>query len=386
MAEKLSLRTNANGDIYVYVEDTVGNSLAFGADNPNGVIALNTLATPNVVPSSPSANITIDPSTNGNILFRPHGSGKSEFNTGNVQITEKSLYLPHTDNSGVNGIIFTNDPNLGYQRTIAFPDDWNVYIGKGVGGVGPWPNPVGVSYNVIIGAEGSFNAVVNPSLHNVGIGQGTFQDFTGGSSNIAIGRFTLSSITTGSGNIGLGHSSGSALTTNDSDNVCISSVGVSGDNGVIRIGTNGTQVSTFITGIYGVTPVDTPQMVVIDDLDNLGTQPIPFGVYWVEITGPSATMSPNMGYIANNGGGVTLTLPSSASQGSIIEVVGKGSGGWTIAQNVGQTIVWDTAISTTTGAGGSMNSTDGNDYVQLLCITTDTDFMVLASKGNLNLV
>jgi hypothetical protein len=42
-------------------------------------------------------------------------------------------------------------------------------------------------------------------------------------------------------------------------------------------------------------------------------------------------MASNIGYIANSGSLLTLTLPSTSTVGDTIRVTGKGSGGWTIA-------------------------------------------------------
>lgn len=354
MAEKLSLRTDANGNIYVYVEDTAGASLAFGADSANSVVALNTSPTANVQPDESTANMTIDPSANGDVLFRPHGTGKTEFNTGNVQITEKSLYLPHTSNDGADGCIFTNDTFLGYQRTISFPDDWNIYIGKGVGGVGTYPNVVGVGYNVIIGSEGSFNIVANPSLHNIGIGQGTFQDFTGGSLNIAIGRLTLSSIVSGANNIAIGSSAGSALSGSNSNNVCIANEGVSGDSGVIRIGTNAIQNTAFVQGIHGVTPAGvSQQLMIIDSVGQIGsTSGGSFGINTIHtesgdaVPAAGAVTITGGNNIGTSGAGSTVTV-------TVDNIVGQTNGGASIVPFVATATG---NISETPGGAATMNS------------------------------
>jgi len=45
---------------------------------------------------------------------------------------------------------------------------------------------------------------------------------------------------------------GSALTVANSNNICIGTAGVAGDSGEIRIGTSGTHVKNFQTGIHGM--------------------------------------------------------------------------------------------------------------------------------------
>lgn len=106
---------------------------------------------------------------------------------------------------------------------------------------------------------------------------------------------------------------------------------------------------------------------------------------WTEVTGTSQAASVNNGYILNNAGLVTLTLPATAAVGEIIEVSGKGAGGWLVAQNSGQAIHFGNT-NTTTGVAGSLASTNRYDTVKLLCITANTDFIVLSNIGNLTVV
>lgn len=103
---------------------------------------------------------------------------------------------------------------------------------------------------------------------------------------------------------------------------------------------------------------------------------------WVEVTGTSQAAAVNTGYILNNGSLVTLTLPSTAAVGDIVRVAGKGSGGWRVAQNAGQTIHYGN-VDSTTGAGGRLDSTNRYDSIELLCTVADTDFTVLSSVGNI---
>ena len=84
-------------------------------------------------------------------------------------------------------------------------------------------------------------------------------------------------------------------------------------------------------------------------------------------------MDVNNGYIASNLGLVTMTLPSVSSVGDLVWVIGKGPGGWQIAQNSGQTIYLGNS-STTSGVGGHLDSSNQFDAIQLLCITANTDW------------
>lgn len=78
-----------------------------------------------------------------------------------------------------------------------------------------------------------------------------------GSNNVAIGTSALPGITTGTGNVALGNSAGSLLSGSDSNNLCLASLGVNGDNNIIRIGMV-THSSTFIEGIYNSPPTSNP--------------------------------------------------------------------------------------------------------------------------------
>jgi hypothetical protein len=109
------------------------------------------------------------------------------------------------------------------------------------------------------------------------------------------------------------------------------------------------------------------------------------GMTWTEETGATLALAVNNGYILNRGTAITATLPASAAVGDIIGIVGSGSGGWIIAQNSGQTIHFGNQ-NTTTGAGGSLASTNRYDCLEIICNVTDTDFVVRSSMGNITFV
>lgn len=105
-------------------------------------------------------------------------------------------------------------------------------------------------------------------------------------------------------------------------------------------------------------------------------------VSWTEVTGTSQSASVDNGYIANNAALVTITLPDTAAVGSVVKVVGKGAGGWKVAQNASETIHFGSS-DTTTGTGGYLQSTNQYDAVELVCITANTDWVVISSIGNI---
>jgi hypothetical protein len=107
---------------------------------------------------------------------------------------------------------------------------------------------------------------------------------------------------------------------------------------------------------------------------------------WVDVITTPVNLIANMSYVSDTGATLTsFTLPSTAAFGTIIQVAGKSSGGWTIAQNTGQTIHFGN-LSTTTGTSGSLSSSNQNDYVRILCTIANTTWNVIGSIGNITIV
>ena len=92
---------------------------------------------------------------------------------------------------------------------------------------------------------------------------------------------------------------------------------------------------------------------------------------WNTVTGTSATMAVNSGYLPNNVGLVTLTLPTSSVVGDEIAISGQGAGGWIIAQGAGQQVQVG-ATASTLGAGGSVASSNRYDSIRLVCMVAST--------------
>lgn len=105
---------------------------------------------------------------------------------------------------------------------------------------------------------------------------------------------------------------------------------------------------------------------------------------WNETTGTSQSLIIRNGYVANNAALVTFTLPTNGAIGDTIKVVGKGAGGWRIAQNASQFIQFGNKV-TTTGTGGRLDSTNRYDCVEFICTTTNTGWLVINSVGNISL-
>lgn len=109
------------------------------------------------------------------------------------------------------------------------------------------------------------------------------------------------------------------------------------------------------------------------------------GIGWNHIITTSATMIAEAGYVADNAGLVTLTLPIVSAFGAIIYVQGFGAGGWKVAQNPGQQIRIGNAASTV-GNTGFIASTNQYDSITLLCVVANTTFISLGGpEGNITL-
>lgn len=110
------------------------------------------------------------------------------------------------------------------------------------------------------------------------------------------------------------------------------------------------------------------------------------GLSWSVVTGTTQAAAVNNGYIANNAGQVTVTLPSTSAVGDIVAVTGiNNATGWKVAQNAGNQIFFGTS-NTTAGTGGSLTSTATRDAVTLLCVSANANWQVLNSVGNITVV
>ena len=151
-------------------------------------------------------------------------------------------------------------------------------------------------------------------------------------------------------------------------------------NGQVLIGSTGANpAAAAITAGAGIT--------VTPGAGSLTIAATGSGLPWTDVTGTAQAMAVNNGYIADNAGLVTLTLPASAAIGDEVIVLGKGAGGWVIAQNANQAIHFGNQV-TTTGVGGSLVSTNQWDNIMLRCVTAgaSTIWTVTSSQGNITVV
>lgn len=151
-------------------------------------------------------------------------------------------------------------------------------------------------------------------------------------------------------------------------------------NGQLLIGSTGADpVPATLTAGPNISIANTAGTITIASTGGMG-------IGWNHITGTSVSMAVNSGYVADNAGLVTLTLPSTAAFGTLLYIKGKGAGGWTIAQgNPSQQVVVG-SVTSTPGAAGSVSSTNQNDSLSLVCTVADTVWGNTAMIGNLTIV
>jgi len=198
---------------------------------------------------------------------------------------------------------------------------------------------------------------------------GTLFGFTAGILAVTNGGTGLSSTTanqllysSGSNVIaGLATSNSAILRTNASG---IPAWSASLTNGQILIGSTGaTPTPSTISPGPGISISNGAGSITISGTGS--------GIGWTEVTSASQLMVADNGYVTNNAGLVTLTLPATAAFGTAINVIGKGAGGWSIAQNAGQSVQIG-SVSSTIGVGGSVSSTNSFDSLELICTTANT--------------
>ncbi len=101
---------------------------------------------------------------------------------------------------------------------------------------------------------------------------------------------------------------------------------------------------------------------------------------WNDVSGTSQAAVVNNGYVISNAAQTTVTIPTTAAEGSVFGVAGKGAGGWILQMNTGQTCHFGNSATT---SAGSLTSTNQWDIVIILCVTANTTFSVLSVQGNL---
>lgn len=103
------------------------------------------------------------------------------------------------------------------------------------------------------------------------------------------------------------------------------------------------------------------------------------GDTWVAIAGTTQAAAINTNYVTQNSSLTTITLPTTAPFGSVVSIQGVGTGGWELAANTGQTIIFGRSV---TSSGGNISSTYQNDTVQVVAVVANTTWLVNSAVTN----
>lgn len=106
---------------------------------------------------------------------------------------------------------------------------------------------------------------------------------------------------------------------------------------------------------------------------------------WVVETTTPVTMVTNSGYITNSASLVVLNLPLVSSVGDELSIAGMGTGGWSIHQAAGQSIVIG-IVTSTAGISGSVSSQDYRDSMNLVCIVANLQWTVIGAPQSRGLI
>jgi len=290
LAVQVNAASGTTVDLIIDVNGYYGGDIV---NSLNGQIgAVNLVGVNGVTITRGSGTVTVGttatPSSMADTIVSRDGTGS--FSAETVTLAG-NLVLPYPWTQTA-GTIFQGSTRLLY--TLG-PSSGSVFLGRSAGNFminGTGNTAVG-EFALFRDINGGGNtAVGTASLEsntngnfNTAVGYGAFATNTVGSSNTALGAAALAFIQ-GSGNIGIGSSAGGGLTTG-SNNIDIFDQGQAGESNTIRIGTQGTQTTTYIAGISDAQVSGT--LVVVDSNGQLGVAPSSrrFKEYIREIGGES---------------------------------------------------------------------------------------------------
>ncbi|HBC89535.1 MAG TPA: hypothetical protein DCZ94_21570 [Lentisphaeria bacterium] len=106
---------------------------------------------------------------------------------------------------------------------------------------------------------------------------------------------------------------------------------------------------------------------------------------WTEVTAATQAMAIDKEYFANRGTLITFTLPASCAVGKRMAITGYGAGGWLMAQNASQYVIFGD-YTTVAGVGGSIASSYRYDRIEIVCVVADVGFEVVSATGSLTMV
>jgi hypothetical protein len=102
-----------------------------------------------------------------------------------------------------------------------------------------------------------------------------------------------------------------------------------------------------------------------------------------DVTTATQQLATNNSYTTDRSGGVTYTLPTTATEGDVMVIAGK-LGAWTVNYTTSQQILIGSVSSTVTS--GTIASTNVGDSIILMCITggASTVWRAISVVGNIS--
>jgi len=139
----------------------------------------------------------------------------------------------------------------------------------------------------------------------------------------------------------------------------------------------------FGTLTYSSNVISSGTTTLIDpQITNTALTVIPDVSFSWSIESSGTTLVANQGFISTSASPESFPLPTACNVGEIFELTQKGVGAITITQAAGQLIVFGNQ-QTTTGATGSIVSTNPGDAIKLVCTVANLEFQVVTgSIGN----
>ena len=189
----------------------------------------------------------------------------------------KSISQPDTNASATEGMYSLGSHyflhNFGTANTFLGEDSGNLLLtgtDNTCAGIAVGQAITSASSNSLYGSN--CGTSITSGNNNCGFGSDSLQHVTSGGGNVSLGFQNLNGITTGQNNISIGNASGSLHITGDSSNIDIGHVGVAGQSGITRIGTNATHTKAFVAGIYQTAGyAGTKEIALINNSDQLGS-------------------------------------------------------------------------------------------------------------------
>lgn len=115
---------------------------------------------------------------------------------------------------------------------------------------------------------------------------------------------------------------------------------------------------------------------LVDTLNTMLETIEPLLIDPVTITATSQAVQVNTKYIPTNVALTSFQLPDTCAVGDVVEIVGNGSGGWSMLTGTGQTIKFRASSAST-----SIASAERYDAISVTCVTANTTWVVTSSES-----